>query len=256
MKNIIHLIFRQSLMDFRKRNLGTLLGGVWAIISPLITITLIYFVFTFGLKATIVGNISFVYWLIPGMLLWFFISETLTLGCTSITENSHLVTKIVFPVFILPISKSLSSLPVHFCLMGLFLIILLYEGVGTIYTWWQIAYYLFCSIIFCTSISYITSSSMVFIRDTGNILSVVVQIFFWATPIFWNPSMLENTKFRIILLSPFNYLIQGYRDALFNGINFWNKPNETLTFWLITLCLGGCAMWIFRKTRPHFADVL
>ena len=256
MRSIFHLLLRQAQMDFRRRYLGTLLGGIWAIISPLLTIGLIYFVFTFGLKTGQMGDISFINWLVPGMLVWFFMSDSLINACFAIMENSHLVTKVVFPVYILPPAKILAALPVHVLLMSIVLILLTYEGSGTVSTWWQLVYYLFCASILCAAISFITSACMVFIRDTVQIVGAAVQVLFWATPIFWNPALLTTPKVKLLLFSPFNYVVQGYRDALFNAVSFWEKPVETTVFWVVTLFLVALGVVIFSRTRPHFADVL
>lgn len=256
MKRILRLLISQSAMDFRRRYLGTLLGGVWALISPLATIGLIYFVFSFGLKSGNIGQVSFIHWLVPGMLSWFYMSESIASGCFAIVENRHLITKMVFPVETLPVTKIVSGLPVHVLLMIIFLGILLGNSSVTYDAWWQLFYYLFCAFSLCVALSYITSACMVFIQDTSQVVGVFLQIFFWATPIFWNPAILHTSKARILLLSPFNYVIQGYRDALFGGVNFWEKPLETGVFWGITLLLAGSGWLLFRRTRPHFADVL
>lgn len=256
MKKILRLLIRQSQMDFRKRYLGTILGGIWAIIAPLMTIGLIYFVFTFGLKTGVIGNISFINWLVPGMLIWFYINEALMAGCTSIIDSSHLVTKVVFPVYILPFSKIISALPVHLLLMFIFLIILFYGDIGNMCSWWQIFYYLLCATVLCIALSFTTSAGMVFIRDTVQVLSIILQALFWATPIFWDPAMIAHTRLRILLFSPFNYVVQGYRDALFTGVNFWDKPIETTVFWFFVLFFAAIGRFIFYRTRPHFADVL
>ena len=256
MKAYLRIILRQTLMEFRKRYLGTFLGGVWALISPLITTALIYFVFTFGLKTGVTGNVSFINWLVPGMLVWFFMSEAITQGCTAITENSHLVTKLVFPVQLLPPTKVLASIPAHLFLMLCLLLVFLGQGTGTWKTWWQLAYYFGCAVVFCVALTYVTAACMVFVRDTGHVVGIFVQVFFWATPIFWDPAMLAGSRLRLILLAPFSYVVQGYRDSLFHGVYFWNKPLETVVFWLTTILVAGVGWMLFKRTRPHFADVL
>lgn len=255
-KKTLKVILRQALMDFKKRTLGTLLGGIWAILSPLTTIALIYFVFAFGLKTGMMGNVSFLNWFVPAMLAWFFISEAISLGCNSILESSYLVTKVVFPVWTLPIAKVFSALPVHLLLMCFFLVTLLVGGVGDPRTWLQLVYYLLCACILCTSIALLTATLMVFVRDVMNIVGVTLQLLFWATPIFWNPALIADTKFRWLLLSPFNYILQGYRDSLYEGVFFWEKPQATLVFWVFTLLLSLLSVVLYQRTRPHFADVL
>jgi ABC-type polysaccharide/polyol phosphate export permease len=250
------LLLRLASMDFRKRYLGTLLGGLWAVISPLVTIALIYFVFNYGLKVGRMGNVSFDQWLIPAMLAWFFMSEILASGVIAIIENSHLVSKMQFPLWLLPPAKILSGLPVHLVLMFGFLVYMVAVGDGTPGYWVQLGYYLCCACMLGLGIIYFSCAVQVFVRDMSAIVGVVIQILFWATPIFWDPKRMEGGPVEFLLYSPFNYIITGYRDSLFGGVAFWNRPMEGAVFWLTTLLFLAIGIQVFRKSRPHFADVL
>jgi len=255
-ENRLRLIWKLAVMDFRKRYLGTLLGGLWAVLSPLVTILLIYFVFTYGLKVGRMGNVSFDQWLIPGMLAWFFISEVLTYGVMAITESPHLVTKMQFPLRLLPPVKIVSALPVHLVLMFFFLVYMTAVSAGTPVYWVQVSYYLFCACILCLGITYFTCAIQVFVRDMSAIVAVVIQILFWATPIFWDPMLMKGSPLEFLVYSPFNYIVTGYRDSLFGGMPFWHKPMEGVVFWLTTLLFLAIGVILFQKSRPHFADVL
>ena len=162
----------------------------------------------------------------------------------------------VFPVWILPLARVFSTAPVHLFLMSFFVFTMIFQGISVIFCWIQILYYLFCALTLCVALSYVTSSLMVFVRDVSSIIGVILQIFFWATPIFWNPDMLAGKGFEWLLLSPFNYIVQGYRDSLFNNIWFWERPIHTFVFWIITSTLLLTSIVLFKRTRPHFADVL
>ena len=144
MKKHIALLWRLTIMDFRKRYLGTLLGGVWAFLSPLITILLIYFVMTFGLKAGSSDGVPFINWLVPGMLAWFYVLETISSGVTAVVENSHFVTKMCFPLPLLPLAKVIAPLFIHIVLMSILLIYLSVTSGVSIF-WIQLLYYLFCA---------------------------------------------------------------------------------------------------------------
>lgn len=253
---LLRLLMHQAAMDFKKRNLGTLLGSVWAIVSPLVTIGLIYFVFTFGLKAGMVGQISFLSWFIPAMLAWCFISESISTACTAIVESSYLVTKVVFPVWLLPLAKVVAAVPVHLFFMLVFMTMLLIQGTSLNYAWLQLCYYFLCSFLLCIVLGLGAAIVMVFVRDIAQVVAVCLQLLFWATPIFWNPAMLRGTGFEWILLSPFNYILQGYRDSLFNNIWFWEKPLATFIFWFFLCFCASFSLYLYRKCRPYFADVL
>ena len=257
MQSNVLLLIQMSRMDIRKRYLGTLLGSIWAIISPLINTALIYFVMIYGLKAGgSVGNASYVSWLISGMLVWSFVLEILSAGINSIIENPHLVTKIRFPLSLLVMVKVVSAMPVHLFLMFLFMLVMALQGTGSFVYWLQLPYYFLCASILTLGINYLTASAQVFTRDVGSVVAVVLQSLFWATPIFWRTDLIANSKFSFLLYSPFAYIITGYRDSLFDAIPFWYRPVETLVFWIITLVLFSLGISFFQRVRPHFADVL
>lgn len=252
----IQTIVIMTRMDIHKRYLNTFLGAIWNLILPIATISIIFVVFSYAFKSPEMGNIPFVYWLVPGMMAWFYLSDSVVAGCNSILEYPHLVTKIRFPVVILPIVKSLSSIPVHIILMALFLAVLVVNGMKISLLWLELIYFLFSGFILCLGISYVTSACTVFIRDITGFVSVIVQILFWATPILWNPDQIKGTMGAFLIYSPFNYIISGYRDCLYGSGYFWEKPIELLIFWIMAVSILSIGLIIFHRTRPHFADVI
>ena len=244
-------------MDIRKRYLGTLLGSTWAIISPLVNTSLIYIVITYGLKAGgAVGNAPYAQWLICGMLVWSYILEVLSVGIYSIVESPHLVTKIRFPLRLLVMVKVVAAAPIHIMLMLILMLVTALQDVGSFVYWLQLPYYFFCAVILTLGINCLTSAAQVFTRDVASIMGVILQALFWATPIFWKPDLIANSKFSFLLYSPFAYIITGYRDSLFDGIPFWQHPLETIIFWIAALFILFFGMMFFQRTRSHFADML
>ena len=105
-------------------------------------------------------------------------------------------------------------------------------------------------------ISWLVSALNVFFRDVGEFVGVIVQIGFWATPIFWDLKIMPQHLHSIIELNPLCYIIQGYRESFIYFIPFWHHPNQTLYFWsfgLVSLIIGAI---VFKKLKPHFADAL
>lgn len=242
--------------DIKMRYLGSYMGILWAFINPLFTIVIMWFVFDVGFKSAPVENFPFILWLMTGMIPWFFISDAILSASGSIVENSFLVKKIVFRVSLLPLIKVLSALIIHlFFLCFLQFMHLIYGFTPTIYSL-QIFYYLFASICFVTGIAWITSSLVVFVRDIGQAISVIVQMLFWATPIFWSLQMVPQQFRSIFLLNPIEYIVDGYRDALIYQKWFWDKPIESLYFWGVTLFILFTGVILFRRLKAHFADVL
>ncbi|WP_422234014.1 ABC transporter permease [Sulfuricurvum sp.] len=242
--------------DFKSRYLNNYLGVLWAFIQPTITILIFWFVFQVGLRATPIQETPFVLWLIAGMIPWFFIAESLGSATNAILDNSFLVKKIVFRVSLLPIVKIASALIIHIFFILFMLGMFLYYGYMPNIYWFQIGYYLFATLILLLGISWITSSIVIFFRDMGQLVAMAIQFGFWLTPIFWMLTMVPENYQWIFKLNPAYYITQGYRDALINNVWFWEKPIETLHFWIVTGMFFLLGAIVFRKLRPHFADVL
>ena len=243
--------------DFRKQYLGSYLGLIWAFIQPLTFIVVIWFVFEIGFRAgpTTDGTPFFLY-LTTGMIPWFFISSAFTSGTNSIVANSFLVKKVSFRVSILPLVQIGSALIIHLALVG-FLIgaFLLYGYMPTIY-WLQLPFYMLCSIVLLLGLSWLTSAIRVFVKDVGNFIGVLMQIGFWATPIFWSIDMIPVSYQWILKLNPAFYIVDGYRNTFIYETWFWENQNLTLYYFGLTIfCLAFGAL-VFKRLRPHFGDVL
>ena len=250
------LLYSLTKNDFRQKYLGSYLGIAWAFIQPLITVLIFWFVFQVGFKSKPVNDVPFILWLIAGMFPWFFFADALSNATNAVMENSYLVKKIVFKVSYLPLIKIFSALIVH-----LFFIVFMY-GLYMVYGydfdihWLQAFYYLTATIVLILGLSYITSSVVVFFRDMGQFVAMLLQIGFWATPIFWSIGMFPEKYHWLFKLNPLYYIIEGYRDSMIHHIWFWEKPTFTLYFWVVTLGMLALGFGTFRKLKPHFADVL
>ena len=252
-----YLIFQLSKRDFQNKYLASYIGLPWAFIQPGVTILIMWFVFTRGFKVgSADANIPFAPWLICGMVPWFFISETITGTTNSLIEYSYLIKKIYFRASIIPLIKIFTALIIH----GFFILLMTGFAISNEYTpnvyWIQIFYYLLATIILLTGIGWLTSSMTVFVRDVGQFVNVTVQILFWATPIFWQYSKLEGNWRLIVYLNPFFYIINGYRETFFGKVWFWEHLRSTLYFWGLTAFIIILGALIFKRLRPHFADVL
>lgn len=250
------LIFELAKNDLKNRYLGSYLGIVWAFVQPIVTILIFWFVFQVGFKSAPIKNFPFILWLICGMIPWNFFSESVIGSTNSITDNGYLVKKVVFNVNTLPIVRILSSLFIHlFFIIIIFVLFLIYGYYPSIYNL-QVFYYLFASIVLILGISWITSSLVIFFKDLGQIINILLQFGFWLTPIFWSFDIMPEKYHFIFKLNPMYYIVEGYRDTFINKVWFWHHYNLTINFWVITGTLLIVGVLIFKRLRPHFADVL
>lgn len=244
--------------DFVTKYAGSYLGILWAFVQPVITILLYWFVFQVGFSTRDVGDYPFVLWLSAGMIPWFFFSDAWNGATGSLLEYSFLVKKVVFNVGILPVIKIFSAFCVTFFFHVFVIILFALNGyVPTIHIL-QIAYCMVCTIALAWGLSYFTSSVILFVRDLGHFLNVLLQVLMWMTPIMWDISMVEKYPWlvQILKLNPVFYIVQESRNALFSEGWFWQDPLWTVYFWGITVLLFLAGARVFQKLRPHFADVM
>lgn len=254
------LIAKLAWNDFRTRYAGSYLGIVWAFIQPIITILVYWFVFSVGFRAgTGDLGIPFVLYLVAGIVPWFFFQDGLIGGTASLLEYNYLVKKVVFNISVLPVVKILSAAVVH-CFFVLFTIIL-YMGYGHFpdFYYLQIIYYSGCTFVLILGISYFTCSVVVFFRDLSQIISILLQVGIWLTPIMWvaeDALAGHETLARILKFNPMYYIVSGYRDTFVKKEWFFMHPMWTLYFWIFALLCLLAGGHVFKKLRVHFADVL
>lgn len=258
------LIWNLAKNDIKKKFAGSYLGVVWAFVQPVITILLYWFVFEKGLnsKATDLRTgieIPFVLWLMAGLVPWFYFQEAMNGGTGVLVEYSYLVKKVVFRIDTLPVVKMISALFTHsFFVVFAIAVFWLMGYTPDLYTL-QVIYYSFCMIVLTTGIVYATGAVTVFFRDMKEVVGIVLQIGMWVTPIMWNfesMTQIPGWAKNILKLNPMYYVVSGYRDALINKIGFWENMGLTIYFWVVTIVMFMLGTSVFKRLRPHFADVL
>lgn len=250
------LIAQLTKKDFIERYVTSYLGFVWAFVHPLATLCVLWFVFQVGFKVQPVKNVPFVLWLMAGLIPWFFLSESLIGASNAIVERSYLIKKVVFRATILPLVKVLSNLLIQLCFIILLFAVYLYYGFPLRAYNLQVFYYLGASVALVLGIAWTTSALTVFARDVTQFLQVALQIGFWITPIFWELKLIPPRFHVYLKLNPVFYIAEGYRDAFVNEVWFWQHPYQTPYFWVVTLGLWALGTIVFKRLRPHFADVL
>ena len=85
---------------------------------------------------------------------------------------------------------------------------------------------------------------------------VILQLGVWITPILWNIKILSPKMKLLFKLNPMFYVVDGYRDSFIYKIWFWEKPQWTFTFFVITTITMILGIAIFKRLQPHFNDIL
>lgn len=253
------LIFSLAKNDFKTRFAGSYFGILWAFVNPVVTVLLYWFVFGFVFKgARGTGEHPYVLDLVSGIVPWFLFQEALLMGTNVMLDYSYLVKKVVFKIEVLPFVKFISSSFVHLFFVCFAVIIFACMGYFSNIYLIQLLYYYICLCVFTLCLIYATCAIVLFFRDLGQIISIFMQVFMWMVPILWSEVQFASMPvvLMILKLNPMYYIVAGYRDSLVNCTWFWEKPVMTAYFWGVCIILFFACTTIFRRLRPHFADVL
>jgi teichoic acid transport system permease protein len=216
-----------------------------------------WFVIKIGLRADkLMPGYDFFSWLLAGMIAWFYLSDVIMEGMNSLKKYKYLLTKMKFPVSVIPTTVVLSNFFVHFLLLSLALIFLVFRGTLDI-TWLQLPIYMILAVAFMWAWSMFAAPLAAISKDFQQLVKTSVQILFWFSAILWN---IETTKLvwlkTVMEFNPISFIVEGYRNALIYHRWIWDEPRKLIIFLAELVILGLMAFVIFRRTRKELVDVL
>ena len=253
------LLVQMTRRSVEQRYRGSALGLVWSFVQPLMMLCVYTFVFSVVFKArwgvdTDGGRGSFAVIMFCGMAMYNLFSESTSASCGCITGNPNLVKKVIFPLEILPLSQVLSTF-----ILGIPWFMLLFVGSWLIlgfvgWTMLLLPLVMLPLVVFSLGVSYFVAAFGVFVRDTQYVIGVVLQVLFFATPIFYPISAVPE-RFQLLLrLNPLTIYIEQARKVFLMGqMPDWIFLGVGLLVSIVVLQLG---YFFFRRTKRGFADVL
>jgi lipopolysaccharide transport system permease protein len=251
------LIFQMVKRDFQQRYVGSAAGWIWGLIHPLVLLASYWFIFGYILKTPIGDDVAgghYSLFLFAGMLPWLLFTETLSRSTSSMLDQASLITKTVFPAEIVPITIFLSAMVGH-----LLAVALLFVLVGIMLH--QVSFSLLllpvCAAmlgLLAVGLSWISSSFQVYLRDTVQVVSVILIFWQWVTPIFLPENRFPGQTHLIVALNPITYVVRCYRDVLLSA-------RAPALHDLAILAGVSAAVFVigglfFRHMKRGFADVL
>jgi ABC-type polysaccharide/polyol phosphate export permease len=251
------LLFQLVRRDFEQRFVGSAIGWVWGLIHPLVLLVSWTFVFQVCLKVQLDSDAptrNFPLYLFSGMLPWLLFSDTVQRSASSVLDQANLITKTVFPAEIVPVSVFLSTLVSH-----LLALVLMLAAAG--YWLRVVSPYLFLLPLamlgiglFAVGLGWVMAGLHVFLRDTAQVLSVILTFWFWLTPIMITEKQVPAWARFLLVANPMRYAVSAYRQILLTP-----APPRARDFVVLGACgavtfvIGGL---FFRHMKRGFADVL
>ena len=251
------LLFQLVRRDFNQRFVGSAMGWIWGLIHPLVLLVSWWFVFQVCLQTALPADEvtqSYPLFLFAGMLPWLLFSETVQRSASSLLDQANLITKTVFPAEIIPISVFLSSLVSHLLALGLLLVAAgVYANHLSVFVLLLPIYMLVIG-LFAVGLGWVVASIHVFLRDTAQVVSVLLTLWFWITPIMIPPGKYPGAARFILFANPLYYIVRAYRMLLLGSQ--WPDFRDlaiALACAAAAFVAGGL---FFRHMKRGFADVL
>ena len=249
------LFYILSWRDIKVRYKQTIIGALWSIIRPLLTMIVFTFVFSNIAKLPPGTSAPYAIMVYVAMLPWQFFSTALTESSNSLISNSNLISKVYFPRLIIPTSTVITSLIDFVIAFALLPVLCLYYWY---FPSWQVIFLpFFLTLAFIASIGvglYITSLNVKY-RDFRYVVPFIVQFGLYISPVGFNSDIVPE-KYRFLYsLNPVVAVIDGFRWCLLRGDQSLS-PTTIIVSVITSVFFLYIGIVQFRKTEKSFADFI
>ena len=258
-----NLVGRRALLvqlvrrDFEQRYVGSAAGWLWGVIHPLVLLVCYIFVFQICLRipppqGAVTHNYAVYFFC--GFLPWLLFQETVMRSSTAVVEHANLITKTIFPAEVIPVAVFLSALISHLLTLGIVVIVVAVWLKHFSLMVLLLPVYMVLLGLLAIGVSWVASSLHVYLRDTAQVVTVIMTLWFWVTPILIYEDLYPARLRFLLSLNPLAYLVRAYRDRLLSYQLPGLRDLAVLAgFGICSFVAGGL---IFRHLKRGFADVL
>ncbi len=231
----------------------TALGILWIVMLPVATAFILTFVFSYIFQARDIGNVPFISFFLSGLMFWALFTQGILNGTVSIVTNVNLINQIYFPREVLVIVKLGEALVDLVFVFVVTLVINFFVGVYPNVNYIYLPVLLLIQLAFMLGVMLFTSYLTVLIRDLQPLITVVIQLLFYLTPLMYpidilTPNLAELVKF----LNPIAALINAYRDVI-----VYNRPPDFASLYFAIVLSGVllyCGYMCFKSIERRLAD--
>lgn len=256
--------YRDLIALFVKRNIviqykQTILGPLWYIIQPVLTVIMNMVVFG-GIAGMSTDGVPQILFYLAGNVCWFYFSDCLNQTSKTFTDNQAMFGKVYFPRMVVPISTVLSNLLRFGIQIGLFVVLYLYyfyAGTSVSPNSYLLLFPVFVLLLAGLGLGFgiLVSSMTTKYRDLTILFTFIVQLWMYATPIVYPLSMVPGGKLRMLILAnPMTPVIEAFKYAtLGHGYFSWTALGYSFAFMMVLLVVG---IVVFNKVQRSFMDTV
>jgi lipopolysaccharide transport system permease protein len=247
------LIWAWTVRTLRGRYQQSALGWFWAIVQPLATVAIFAVVFT-RIVPVDTGGVPYILFSYTAVVPWTLLAASLADMAMSLVQNMNLVGKIYFPREALPIAALLARLAdfgISFVL--LIILVMIYRvpvsPLGLLY----LPLILLIQLALILGLGIGSAALNVFYRDVDPLLKLIIQIWFYASPILYPVSLVPEKWQWLYFLNPMAGIITAYRDVLIYGRlpGYYLIPAAIVSLFILVV-----GYWFFKRVEFQFADII
>ncbi len=243
--------------EFQAKYRNSLLGATWTVIQPLSMILVYTVIFSHMMKSKlpgVEGGFAYSIYLCAGVLTWGLFVEIVSRAQTVFLDNAHLIKQLSFPKLCLPLIVVLNALLNFAIIFGLFLGFLLAAGLFPGWVALAMLPVLLIQVMFAIGLGIVLSVLNVFFRDVGQLFAVVINFWFWFTPIVYPANTLPVELQAWLALNPMAPLVAAYQQIFVHGLVPGWASLVPVTVLALVLCALGAQL--FRRHAGEMVDEL
>lgn len=250
-------LFRLAKYELKSQHGGTFFGFLWNFLNPALQILVYWFVFAVGLRrGDDIDGVPYIVWLVVGIICWYYMNQAMMGADMSIINFSDVLKRMSFPIAIVPTKTVAANLITHLCSMVIVFAVVLISGTPISSSVWLLPYYIIAATIFVLGYSLIASAINVLFRDFHNIMNTVLRFLFFVSPVMWQPDESNSLLHILMMINPFAYILNGYRDTILYGWSLSDSLYSGLIFWAVTIVMFVVGCVLHMKLRHKFIDLL
>jgi lipopolysaccharide transport system permease protein len=243
--------------DILARYRGSFGGALWTFLNPLLLMAAYFFVFGIVLNARFAGDPSrsgFVLYFLAGMLPWLAFAEAVGRSPSVMLEYRNFVKKLVFPLETLPVNLVISGAVTEAFALAIFVIgLLLARGALPLSMFW-LPVLIIPQLLLTAGLCWFLAALGVFVRDFGQIMTFLLTLWFFLTPICYPEAAIPPRAAKILAVNPIFVLVRGYRAIFLEH----RAPDlvPLVALWIASIALAVLGYAWFHRLRRSFADVI
>jgi len=243
--------------EFRTRFARSKLGSFWMVLHPLAQVLIYALVLSQIMSSKLPGidnHYAYPIYLLAGMLGWSLFSDIMGRLLNIFITNADMLKKISFPKLVLPVITIGSTLINFLLMLAIMFIVFAFLGHMPYHAILWLPVLIVITIGLAVGLGLILGTLNVFIRDIGQMMAIILQFWFWLTPVVYMPSIIPEKYHWLLMTNPMTSIMMGYHNVLV----YDKAPDLMILVYPTLLALGSMlfALMLFRKASGEMADVL